>query len=382
MKKISILSLHLGYGGIEKCVVNLANILCKRYKVEIAVSYRLYEKSAFPLDPKVKVVYLNQDLKPNHELIRKAIKSRNPFRILKEGLYGLKVLYYRRKTMVQYISHCDSDVIISTRDIFNYWVSGFAKEGILKIGWEHNHFHGDLKYANKICNSAKKLDYLVLVSQELQKYYATRLSHSSCMCIMIPNAIDQLPKEVAPLKEKRFISVGRLSKEKGFIDLLSLYKDLFKKYPDWKLDIIGDGPTKDELEQYIKDNSLQDCVTLHGFQGKEYIDSLLHKSSIYLMTSYTESFGIVLIEAMSHGVPCIAYDSAEGAKEIIMSGENGYLIKNRNSDAMIQKIEDLIEYPDKRKEMGKNARKSVMKYTSDVVGEEWFTLIEESGIYE
>ena len=100
------------------------------------------------------------------------------------------------------------------------------------------------------------------------------------------------------------------------------------------------------------------------------------------MTSYTESFGIVLIEAMSHGVPCIAYDSAEGAKEIIMSGENGYLIKNRNSHAMIQKIEDLIEYPDKRKEMGKNARKSVMKYTSDVVGEEWFTLIEESGIYE
>jgi N-acetylglucosaminyldiphosphoundecaprenol N-acetyl-beta-D-mannosaminyltransferase len=199
---------------------------------------------------------------------------------------------------------------------------------------------------------------------------------------MIPNAIDQLPKNIAPLKEKRFISVGRLSKEKGFIDLLALYKDLLKQYPDWKLDIVGDGPTREELENYIQINSLQDTVTLHGFQGKEYIDSLLQKSSIYLMTSYTESFGIVLIEAMSHGIPCIAYDSAEGAKEIIMSGENGYLIKNRNSSAMIQKIEDLIEYPDKRKEMGKNARKSVVKYTSDVVGEEWFTLIEESGIYE
>ncbi len=382
MKKISILSLHLGYGGIEKCVVNLANILSKRYEVEIAVSYQLYEKSAFSLDPKVKVIYLNHDLKPNHDLLRSAIKSHNPFRILKEGLFGLKVLYYRRKTMIRYISHCDSDVIISTRDIFNYWVSGFARDGILKIGWEHNHFHGDLKYANKICNSAKKLDYLVLVSQELQKYYASRLSHSSCMCIMIPNAIDQLPKNIAPLKEKRFISVGRLSKEKGFIDLLALYKDLLKQYPDWKLDIVGDGPTREELENYIQINSLQDTVTLHGFQGKEYIDSLLQKSSIYLMTSYTESFGIVLIEAMSHGIPCIAYDSAEGAKEIIMSGENGYLIKNRNSSAMIQKIEDLIQYPEKRKEMGKNARKSVVRYTSDVVGEEWFTLIEESGIYE
>ena len=382
MKKISILSLHLGYGGIEKCVVNLANTLCQRYEVEIAVSYQLYEKSAFPLNPKIKVIYLNHDIKPNHEEIRKALKSKNPIRILKEGFYALKVLYYRRHTMIKYISHCDSDVIISTRDIFNYWVSGFSRDNVLKIGWEHNHFHGDIKYANKICNSAKKLDYLVLVSSELQKYYSQRLSHTSCMCIMIPNTIDKLPKEVSSLKEKRFISVGRLSKEKGFIDLLKLYKNILKHYPDWTLDIVGDGPLREELEQYITDNSLQDKVTLHGFQGKDYIDSLLHKSSIYLMTSYTESFGIVLIEAMSHGLPCIAYDSAEGAREIIMSGENGFLIKNRNQEAMLQKIKDLIDNQDKRIQMGKNARNSVSKYTSDVVGEEWFTLIEESGIYE
>ena len=382
MKKISILSLHLGYGGIEKCVVNLANVLCKRYQVEIAVSYQLYEKSVFPLDSKVKVVYLNKNLKPNHDAIRKALKTKNIWKIIKEGIYSLKVLYYRRKTMINYISHCDSDVIISTRDIFNYWVSGFAKEGVLKIGWEHNHFHGDLKYANKIYNSAKKLDYLVLVSSDLQKYYEKRLRHTSCMCLMIPNAIDKLPSTLSPLKEKRFVSVGRLSKEKGFMDLLMLYKEVLNLYPDWRLDIVGDGPEKEILEKYIIDNSLDKMVKLHGFQGKEYIDSLLEKSSIYLMTSYTESFGIVLIEAMSHGVPCIAYDSAEGAREIIMSGENGYLIKNRNMDAMKRKISDLVDNYEQRKEMGKKARESVKKYTSDVVSEEWFTLIEESGIYE
>ena len=382
MKKISILSLHLGYGGIEKCVVNLANVLCKRYQVEIAVSYQLYEKSVFPLDSKVKVVYLNKNLKPNHDAIRKALKTKNIWKIIKEGIYSLKVLYYRRKTMINYISHCDSDVIISTRDIFNYWVSGFAKEGVLKIGWEHNHFHGDLKYANKIYNSAKKLDYLVLVSSDLQKYYEKRLRHTSCMCLMIPNAIDKLPSTLSSLKEKRFVSVGRLSKEKGFMDLLMLYKEVLKLYPDWRLDIVGDGPEKEILEKYIIDNSLDQMVKLHGFQGKEYIDSLLSKSSIYLMTSYTESFGIVLIEAMSHGIPCIAYDSAEGAREIIMSGENGYLIKNRNMEAMKRKISDLIDTYEKRKEMGKKARESVQKYTNDVVGEEWFTLIEESGIYE
>ena len=127
---------------------------------------------------------------------------------------------------------------------------------------------------------------------------------------------------------------------------------------------------------------MDDKVTLHGFQGKEYIDKLLHESSIYLMTSYTESFGIVLIEAMSHGVPCIAYDSAEGAREIINSGENGYLIKHRNLEAMVMKIEDLIKNKDERIKIGAQARESVKKYTSDVVGEEWFTLIEESDIYD
>ena len=100
------------------------------------------------------------------------------------------------------------------------------------------------------------------------------------------------------------------------------------------------------------------------------------------MTSFTESFGIVLIEAMSHGVPCIAYDSAEGAREIINSGDNGFLIKNRNIDAMLLKIKNLIENEKLRKNVGKAARKSIDKYTSEVVGEEWFTLIEESDIYE
>jgi len=136
------------------------------------------------------------------------------------------------------------------------------------------------------------------------------------------------------------------------------------------------------LEEYIKNNHLEDSVILHGFQGKDYIDNVLHDSSIYLMTSYTESFGIVLIEAMSHGVPCVAFDSAEGAREIINSGENGYLIKNRNFNAMVMKISSLIDKKEERKRLGKLARESVDKYSSDKVVKEWFTLIEESDVYE
>ena len=382
MKKISILSLHLGYGGIERCVTSLANILCKKYDVEIAVVYQLYEESVFELDKRVKVVYLNPNLKPNHETLREAFHSKNPISILKEGSFSIKVLQKRRKSVVSYIKSCDSDVIISTRDIFNYWLSDYGRDGVLKIGWEHNHFHEDYKYATNVKNSAKKLDYLVLVSKDLQKYYSRQLENSNCMCIYIPNSIDNIPKTVSDLKTKRMVSVGRLSPEKGYLDLLKIFLKVHNDYPDWMLDIIGDGSEREILEEFIKNNNLNSCVTLHGFQNREYIDKVLHDSSIYLMTSYTESFGIVLIEAMSHGLPCIAFDSAEGAREIINSGENGYLIKNRSVNSMVLKIEDLMEDEKIRKRIGKNARNSIMKYSSDVLSEEWFTLIEESGRYE
>lgn len=382
MKKISILSLHLGYGGIEKCVVTLANSLCDKYNVEIAVCYKLYDKPAFPIDERVKVKYLNKDLKPNHDKLRNALKSKNIFKIIKEGLFSLKVLYHRKKSMTSYIASTDSDVIISTRDIFNYWLCGYAKDNVLKIGWEHNHFHDNYKYANNVSRSARKLDYLVLVSSELQKFYANELRNTNCMCIYIPNSIDSLPSKAANLKNKKLISVGRLSPEKGYLDLLRLYSKLYVDYPDWTLDIVGDGVEREKIEKYISKKNLEGKVILHGFQGKEVIDDLLDQSSIYLMTSFTESFGIVLIEAMSHGVPCIAYDSAEGAREIINSGENGYLIKNRNIDVMLMKVEDLIKNEEERIKIGKQARKSVKKYDSSIVSDEWITLIEESDIYE
>ena len=383
MKKVSILSLHLGYGGIEKSVVSLANLLCERYKVEIAVSYNLYGKSIFELDKKVKIIYLNdKDIIPNHEALRSSFKSYNPISIIKELKYASKVLHYRKKSMIDYIRNCDSDVIISTRDIFNEWLSIYGKEGTLKIGWEHNHYHNNYKYARKVVQSAKNLDYLVLVSSNLEQFYGRQMSKYKCMCVYIPNYLEKLPSRLSKLEDYRLISVGRLSSEKGFLDLLRVFRLLRKDYPDWKLDIVGDGNEKDNLLRYIKTHKLENDVTLHGFQKKEYIDNLMNKSSIYLMTSYTESFGIVLIEAMSHGIPCIAFDSAEGSKEIINSGENGYLIKNRNIDMMVKKIGDLINDLDERKRIGKNARESVKKYTRDVVGGEWFTLIEESDVYE
>ena len=238
------------------------------------------------------------------------------------------------------------------------------------------HYHDDLKYADNVTRCASKLDYLVLVSKSLRNFYRVKLNKTNCKCVYIPNILDSFPNRCAPLVEKRLISVGRLSKEKGYLDLLRIYNVLEKEHPDWTLDIIGDGPERENLEEYIKIQKLEKKVTLHGFQGKEYIDKLLNKSSIYLMSSYTESFGIVLIEAMSHGLPCIAFSSAEGARELIDSGRTGYLIKNRNNRVYIQKVEDLMNDIDIRKRIGHESRKDVKKYNGEEVIKLWYKIIE------
>ena len=377
MKKISILSLHLGYGGIEKSIIALANLLCKKYEVEIVCTYKLYDKPVFDLNKKVKVCYLMEGYRPNRVEFKKALKKKKIFTALKEGLKSLKILHLRRKTMINYIKNSDADVIISTRDIFNAWLGDYAKSEVLKIGWEHNHYHDNYRYARNVIRSVYYLDYFVLVSASLKNFYESHLTTSNCQCVYIPNIIDKIPKKVSSLETKRIVSVGRLSPEKGYMDLLKVFSVIANKYPTWHLDIIGDGVEKERLEKFINNHELNERVTLHGFQNKDYIDKILHDSSIYVMTSYTESFGIVLLEAMSHGLPCIAFDSAEGARDLIDSGMNGYLIKNRSYVAMIKKIEDLMGSRETRKRVGMAGRNSIKKYTSEVVSEQWYNLIEK-----
>ena len=159
MKKVTILSLHLGFGGIERSVASLANMLKDYYEVEIMSVYKLYDKPKFFIDEKVKIKYLLPNLKPNRKEFNDAVKEVNISGIFKEGIKSVKILQKRKNETIKFIEKCDSDIIISTRDIFNEWLGGVKKDNVLKIGWEHNHHHGNKSYAKRISKSCKNLDY-------------------------------------------------------------------------------------------------------------------------------------------------------------------------------------------------------------------------------
>lgn len=371
MKKVTILALHLGYGGIENAVTTLANTLSSKYDVEILSVYRLYNEPAYSLNENVKVRYIS-NIKPNKKEMTYYLKKKN-FNMFFKGLsLSIKTGYIKYIKTIFEVRKIKSDVIITTRDVHNFLVSYFVPSGIKKIAWEHSHHNNNKRYINKIVNSCKKMDNLVLVSNELAEFYKQYLGKK---VLFIPNCVDVDHKDVSKLTEKNLIAVGRLSKEKGFDDLLKLHKKISSKYPDWKLNIIGDGMQKNYLLDLAKELKLGEKVVFHGFQNKDYINSMLKESSIYLMTSHTECFPIVLLEAMSYGIPCLSYTSAQGANEIIKNKETGFLIENRNEDEMIEKIEILINDDKLRKKMGKNAKEESKNYSSSIILDKWDKLI-------
>lgn len=375
MKKITILALHLGYGGIENCISNLANSLVDDYEVNIISTYKLYEKSVFKLNDKIKIKYLMTDLKPNKQELKQSLKKLKLITFFKELKKSLKILKLKKNLMIEAIKNCDSDVIISTRDIHNNWLSKYGRDKTLKIGWEHNHHHNNKRYINKVTKSVLGLDYFVLVSKDLTKFYSEKLKDKKVKCVYIPNSINFFPQEKAKLETENLISIGRLSHEKGYLDLIDIFKELHQKYPDSKLNIIGDGPDRKKIEKKIRDNKLEDYIILHGFQEKEYINKYLEKSSVYIMTSYTESFGLVLLEAFAYGIPCVAYSSAEGANEIISDNWDGYLIKDRDKNKMIKRICELLSNRNRRLIMGANGIKKAQEFNTQKTKQKWIEII-------
>lgn len=392
---MTILCLHLGYGGIERAISSLANLFCDTYDITIVSTYKLYDKPAFELDKRIKVEYLiHDDLAKRVEKYKKeflgfhwGLLSKDLFRdyfkegkfiqFFKDGLQGLFTYKTRKDKMVHYIQNCHSDIIISTRDFHNTWLGEYGNKECYKIGWEHNHHNHNQKYISKVIKSAQGLDAFVLVSKELFNFYEEKLKNEHVKCYYIPNFIDEIPKEKSEVKENKIVTVGRLSPEKGHLDLIDVMQILSQNTKDFHLDIIGAGTEREKIETKIRENHLEAYITMHGFLNKTEMAPILKKSSVFVLPSYTESFGLVILESFAYGIPAVAFDSAQGANEIIENGWDGYLIHDRDKKQMAKRICELLKSYNRRVVMGNNALKKAKKYTEKEVKKDWKDLFEK-----
>ena len=172
---------------------------------------------------------------------------------------------------------------------------------------------------------------------------------------------------------KKIIAVGRLREEKGFDRLIDIWKMISEKYPDWQLNIFGEGYLKDELNNKIKTSNLKN-ITLQGSTSnisKEY-----STSSICVSTSYLEGFSLTLLEAMRHGVPCVAFDCPFGPRSIIRDANCGFLVENGDIRIFADRLCRLIENDELRIQFSQNSIERAKRFDVDIIMKQWQDLFE------
>lgn len=374
MKKVTILGLHFNFGGIETATANLANMICNHYEVKIIVLYDFKTKIPYDLDPKIKIEYLT-DLIPNKDEFISSLKKKKFLTCFKEGIKSIKILKEKRKKMIEAIKNDNSNIIISTRLYFHELVSKYTKDSQIKILQEHAHHNNNAKYIAKVIKACQNADYLMPVSNELTNFYKEYVEpRTKCHFIKLP--INKIPSKIKYTNTKKLICVGRLSKEKGHLDLIDVFYEAQRKISELELFIYGDGNMRSELETKINNYNIADKVRMCGFQKLDVINKQYENSSLFILPSFEESFGLVLIEAMAYGIPCLSFETPRGPHEII-NGRNGIIINGRDKEEMVNQIVTLLVDETKLKEMSKEAYKTANEYSFDEIKKQWLMFLDD-----
>ena len=216
----------------------------------------------------------------------------------------------------------------------------------------------------------KKYDHIVVLTNEEKRLFWSDWNNVS----VIPNPIRFQPVLPSDLTAKRVLAVGRLSYEKNFSSLILAFAYVHSRFPDWRLDIIGDGDERGRLLSEIEKHDLADAVHLLGFSYDVQKEML--SSSMLVCTSIYEGFGLVLVEAQTCGLPVISYECPCGPRDSISDGENGFLVPRGDEITLADRICRLIENAELRKKMGDRAFKFSKQYQLETIVNKWMSLFE------
>ena len=354
--KIDFFITKMSDGGAQRVVSLLANYLAdKGNKVRI-ITFR--DGDHYPLNNQVERVKLHQ--KP---LIDSVVFS---------GFFSL-LSFYRKKNN-------RPDVISSHIDLLGYMSIPIAKIFNIKIiVSEHNNHLSRYTYQEKfLWNFLYPMASAVTVLTNFDLPYFQKKNRRT---VVMPNPYSfEVASHVAlsDVRKQEVMAIGNLNRvhHKGFDNLMDIVKEISSKHPGWKFVIVGAGNQgRPELEARIEELGISDYVTFLGF--RKDIKELLSRTGIYILPSRFEGLPMTLLEAMSQGVPCIAYDCISGPGDIIRDGETGLLIENQNKDEMVNGLSLLIQSPELRDKFSRNAPGSLEKYSIERVGAKWEKLIAE-----
>ena len=347
-------------GGIERVI----SLLCAQFaishkdlEIEIVSQFKSSSNLAYDFNG-AKIIYLsekNYDAKP-HSLKRMFRNLGNIFNVRKH----FKTHKY--------------DVIIGEAFPNNVllFLAGVSLKNVVAAEHVYYGYYGSLLQKIRL-HIYKKCRKVVVLTSKDKACYDKYLSSDHTR--LIPNPIVLSEKFISPLENKKAIAIGRIQYQKGFDILVDVFKEVHKKYPDWKVDIYGDGNLRPELERQISDARLTGVVNLMGRTKEIY--QKIREASFFILSSRFEGFSMVIAEAQSQGVPAVSFDCPNGPSDLIDNGINGILVKNQDKEALYNGICYMIEHPEERKAMGGKSLESVDKYSSVVICDMWKDLFKE-----
>ncbi len=359
-------------GGAEKVFSNKANYFADILGWEIHVLVDDNTTNfAYNFSSKIKFHFLNSKQYLSGTTI--------PFFSYKKLIKRLKPIYDSK------INELKPDIIVVVQHGFaDYIIPNLQKNDVPTVREFHtskkaslilinvrvNNFFLKIKERLRLQNIFKlfnKYNYLVLLSNKDQKEggYKTKT-------VVIPNMLDQKPRQNTAIERinKKAISIGSMRDNGKQFDLqIRVWKRIVEIKPDWKLEIYGDGKCRRELQMLIDKLKLNNNVALCGITDN--VEEKLLASDFFLFTSKAEGFGMVLIEAMSCGIPCISFDTPEGPADIISDGVDGFLIPYGNEVGLYEKILYLINNPEELHSMSKQASIKSYSYSPEVIIPKW-----------
>ena len=364
-------------GGITRTVINLADYLSKHYDVELVAVTRRRRRSFFLHPVDVQVILLNDrfaKLGLRWRLVR-GLLGRCPSLLVHEhdDRYA-EFSLWTDLLVLNYLKGA-TGVLITTRPSLNIVAARHAPFGVRTIGQEHMSL-GTRRAAMRadIQRYYPRLDALAVLTETDRRDYVGLFRSGAPPVVLLPNAVPAIEGGRADPTRKTVVAAGRLTRAKGFDRLIPAWSQVARSHPDWRLEIYGSGPERDALQLLVDQHGLSGTVQLKGRTNR--LGHAFANSSIFVLSSRREGFPMVILEAMSRGLPVVSFDCPTGPAEIVVDDHNGVLVPNGDIPALTEALRQLIEDDEQRARLGNGALETATRYDVESIGKQWTELID------
>lgn len=367
------------YAGIERILTCKMNYIYQQTPNKVYLT--TYEQLAHPLPFALKDGITYQPL----DVIMPQRKDTSLYKWLK-AYYNARTRF--KKQFYLLLKETSPDIVVST--VYSYQILDIIINTCHRLGVKtvmESHTKGEtvtmaykFKYNqhlfklftlwdNHIMKSFRHCNCVVTLTKQDIPFWEKYTSRTE----VIPNMLTIMPKPVSNYQTKRVISAGRYMSEKGFDMLLEAWHLLCQDFSDWHLYIFGNG----DRTKYLQIVSKYDMTpSVHLLPATNDIAEEFSKSSLCVMSSRYEGFGLVLAEAMSCGLPCVSFDCPYGPREIITDGEDGLLAENGNIQNLAKKMMIMMGDENLRRQMGEKAMENIRRYEPEAIMSQWINLFQ------